>query len=96
MPTAPSTTIGSKTKRNSYDTSGGESKVILFNCNCHTFDSVINQLMYAIRCSYEEANRFAHIIHVNGKATVYKGTAEECDGVADKLAEIGLIVRIAS
>ncbi|KKS28838.1 MAG: hypothetical protein UU89_C0026G0004 [Parcubacteria group bacterium GW2011_GWC2_42_11] len=32
----------------------------------------------------------------NGKSTVYTGAQEKCDDVADKLAEIGLIVRITS
>ena len=86
----------SKTKRVSCDTTGSGSKVVLFNCNCHTFDSVITQLMYAIGCSYEAANRYAHVIHLNGQATVYTGTQEKCDDVADKLAEIGLIVRVTT
>lgn len=95
MPVAPTTTFDSKTKRTSHDTSGEGSKVVLYNCNCHTFESVITQLIYAIGCTYEVANRYAHIVHLNGKATVYTGTQEQCDDVADKLAEIGLIVRVA-
>ena len=96
MPSAPVTTIHVKTKKTSHDTNGKSSKVVLYNCNCHTFDSVITQLMYATGCTYEAGNRFAHIIHLNGKSTVYTGAQEKCDDVADKLAEIGLIVRITS
>lgn len=75
---------------------GTGSKVVLFNCDCHTFDSVIKQLMYATGCSFEQAKRHAYVIHLNGKATVFTGSHEKCDTVADKLAEIGLIVRITS
>ena len=96
MPSSPATTIHSKTKRTSHNSAGNGCKVILYNCNCHTFDSVITQLVYAIQCSYEAANRFAHVIHLTGKATVCTGTQEKCDDVADKLAEIGLIVRVTS
>lgn len=74
--------------------SGGKHQTILFNCNCHTFDSVISQLIYALNCSYEAARRYAHVTHTNGQATVYTGTQEKCDDVADKLAEIGLRVRV--
>ncbi|HCC05438.1 TPA: Clp protease ClpS [Patescibacteria group bacterium] len=96
MTPSPSTTKRIKTKRASFDTNGEGSKVVLYNCNCHTFDSVIVQLLYAIECSFEQAKRYAYVIHLNGKATVYKGTQEKCDDVADKLAEIGLIVRVTS
>jgi len=96
MTTSPSTTKHTKIKKASHDSSGEGSKVVLCNCNCHTFDSVIFQLVYAIECSFEQARRYAHVIHLNGNATVYKGTQEKCDDVADKLAEIGLIVRITS
>jgi ATP-dependent Clp protease adapter protein ClpS len=96
MSNAPKNTLDSKTSRNSSSTEGNACKVVLFNCNCHTFESVITQLMYAIGCSYESANRFAHIIHLNGKATVCTGERDLCEDVADKLAEIGLIVRVTS
>lgn len=96
MSDAPATTIHSKNKKTSRDTNGEGCKVVLYNCNCHTFESVITQLMYAIGCTYEAGNRYAHIVHLSGKATVYTGTQEKCDDVADKLAEIGLIVRVTS
>lgn len=83
-----------KTRKNDGAGSGDAHKTILFNCNCHTFESVIDQLIYALGCSYEAARRFAHIAHSNGKATVFTGTQDACDAVADKLAEIGLMVRV--
>jgi ATP-dependent Clp protease adaptor protein ClpS len=69
-------------------------RVILYNCECHTFDSVITQLMRAIGCTHAAARRFAYLIHLNGQATVYTGTQEACDTVADVLADIGLRVRV--
>ena len=51
--------------------------------------------MYALECSFEEANRYTHIAHTYGKATVFKGTQKQCDAIADKLAEIGLRVTIS-
>lgn len=94
MSTSTKRTQKTKTKKVNNDASGDLQKVLLFNCNCHTFDSVIFQLMYATECSFEQAKRYAHIAHLNGKATVFTGTLKKCDLVADKLAEIGLIVRI--
>jgi ATP-dependent Clp protease adaptor protein ClpS len=96
MPTAPSSTKKTKPRSTSHSGSGDGCKTILFNCNCHTFDSVIEQLMYAIGCTYAAGKRYAHIIHTTGQATVFTGTQEECDDVADKLAEIGLKVRVTS
>jgi ATP-dependent Clp protease adapter protein ClpS len=52
--------------------------------------------MYATECSFEQAKRHAYVVHLNGKATVFTGSHHKCDTVADKLAEIGLIVRITS
>lgn len=95
MSPLPSTIHTAKTERISHEGSTRGSKVVLYNCSCHTFESVITQLMYAVGCSYEAGNRYAHIIHLNGKATVYTGTQEKCDDVADRLAEIGLIVRLS-
>lgn len=34
-----------------------EWKTVLHNCNCHTFDAVIAQLMWALPCGFSEARR---------------------------------------
>ena len=65
-------------------------KTTLFNDNIHTFDEVIDQLMKAIACSYEEGRRYANIVHTYGKATVYKGTQKKCEAVAKVLGDIHL------
>jgi len=69
-------------------------KTILHNCNCHDFDSVIEQLMVAVPCNFMQARRFANTAHTYGKATVFTGTQKQCDAVANKLAEIGLRVTV--
>ena len=37
-------------------------QVTLFNCNCHTFDDVIDLLMGAISCSSNTASHMAHVV----------------------------------
>jgi ATP-dependent Clp protease adaptor protein ClpS len=75
---------------------GGEgSKVYLFNCDCHTFDDVIAQLMKAVPgMTRVEAEELAWRVHSQGLAEVYRGGAPECERVAAILAEIGLIVQV--
>jgi len=75
--------------------SGEGSKVYLFNCNCHTFEEVITQLMKAVPgMTRPEAEEIAWRVHTQGLAEVYRGGAVECERVARILAEIGLIVQV--
>jgi ATP-dependent Clp protease adapter protein ClpS len=67
---------------------------ILHNCNCHTFEEVVRQLMKAIGCSEAEGWEIAWQVHNTGKAVVKVGTEEECQRVAQILREIGLVVSI--
>ncbi len=75
---------------------GGEgSKVFLFNCNCHTFDDVIIQLVKAVPgMTPAQAEEIAWRVHTTGLAEVYRGGAPECDRVARVLGETGLIVQV--
>ena len=66
----------------------------LYNCNCHTFEEVVRQLMKAIACSEDEGWEIAWQVHSNGKAVVKVGTEGECQRVAQVLREIGLIVSV--
>jgi ATP-dependent Clp protease adaptor protein ClpS len=77
-------------------TGGGEgSQVFLFNCNCHTFEQVITQLLKAVPgMTRPLAEELAWRVHTNGLAEVYRGGAADCDRVARILAEIGLIVQV--
>ena len=75
---------------------GGEgSKVFLFNCECHTFDEVIAQLVKAVPgMTAAHAEEIAWRVHTTGLAEVYRGGAGDCDRVARVLGETGLIVQV--
>ena len=67
---------------------------ILQNCDCHTFEEVVRQLMKAIGCSEAEGWEIAWRVHNTRKAVVKIGTEAECVRVGNILAEIGLIVTV--
>lgn len=71
-------------------------RVILFNDAWHSFDEVINQIIKAVQCSYENARAFAFEAHVNGKAEVYKGDLNKCLKISSILEEIELNTQIVS
>ena len=71
-------------------------KVLLFNDDEHTFDEVINQLIKAVECSYEEARAYAFEAHVKGKAVVFNGELSKCLKVTSILEEIALHTQIVS
>jgi ATP-dependent Clp protease adaptor protein ClpS len=77
-------------------TGGGEgSKVFLFNCDCHSFEEVIAQLLKAVPgMTRPLAEELAWRAHTHGLAEVYRGSASECDRVAKILGETGLIVQV--
>jgi ATP-dependent Clp protease adaptor protein ClpS len=77
-------------------TGGGEgSKVFLFNCDCHSFEEVITQLLKAVPgMTRALAEELAWRVHTQGLAEVYRGGASECDRVAKVLGETGLIVQV--
>ncbi|HWT79856.1 MAG TPA: ATP-dependent Clp protease adaptor ClpS [Candidatus Methylomirabilis sp.] len=75
--------------------SGEGSKVFLFNCECHTFEEVITQLLKAVPgMTRPLAEELAWRVHTQGLAEVYRGSAAECDRVAKVLGETGLIVQV--
>lgn len=71
-------------------------KVILFNDDWHSFDDVINQIIKAIKCSYEEARSHAFEAHVKGKTQVFNGELNGCLKVSSVLEEIALHTQIIS
>ena len=71
-----------------------ESKVVLFNDDWHTFDEVINQLIKAVNCTYEQARSHAFEVHVKGKSIVFTGLMKECLRVTSILEEIALTTQI--
>jgi len=70
-------------------------RVVLFNCECHTFDEVERQLIKAVRCSLSQARCWSNEVHSNGSAVVYKGPRERCEAVAGVLEDIRLKVKVA-
>jgi ATP-dependent Clp protease adapter protein ClpS len=67
---------------------------LLWNCDCHTFEQVANQLVKAIGCSYDEGMQIAWQVHTGGKAAVRVGPRPECEKVARVLGQIGLVVSV--
>ncbi|MGI4790847.1 MAG: ATP-dependent Clp protease adaptor ClpS [Janthinobacterium lividum] len=72
--------------------SNGSYIVILYNCDCHTFEQVITQLQKAIGCTEEKGEAFAMEVHTTGRSIVYSGSDTECEKVANVLREIKLQV----
>jgi ATP-dependent Clp protease adaptor protein ClpS len=70
------------------------SRVVLYNDNWHTFDEVIEQLIKAVNCTYEQARSFAFEVHVKGKAIVFSGSLKSCLKVTSILEEIALHTQI--
>lgn len=69
-------------------------RTVLFNCECHTFDQVEDQLIKAIRCTLGRARAIAFEVHSEGLSVVYEGPRERCEAVAEVLEEIGLAVKV--
>lgn len=67
---------------------------ILHNCDCHTFEQVVQQLMKAIGCSEDRGWELAWEVHNTGKAVVKVGPEVECVRVGNVLASIGLVVTV--
>ncbi|MFH0734460.1 MAG: ATP-dependent Clp protease adaptor ClpS [bacterium] len=70
--------------------------VILFNDDWHSFDEVINQIIKAIRCSYDKATSLTLQVHLQGKSVVYSGDLQNCLKVSSILEEIALHTQIES
>jgi len=66
--------------------------VILYNCECHTFEDVEVQLQKATGCTLEKAEALAIEVDSTGRAVVFGGSAEECERVANVLRQIRLQV----
>lgn len=75
-------------------TSDFEWKVLLLNCDCHTFDDVEKQLIKATRCSLARARALSWEVHTRGSAVVYTGPRERCEAVSAILEDIRLVVQV--
>ncbi|MCE1187569.1 MAG: ATP-dependent Clp protease adaptor ClpS [Ignavibacteria bacterium] len=69
-------------------------RVVLFNDDWHSFDEVIEQIIKAVKCSFEAARKLTFEVHVKGKAVVFEGEMPECLRVSSVLEEIALHTQI--
>jgi len=69
-------------------------KVVLINCDCHSFDEVERQLLKAIRCTLSRARQIAWEVHTRGASVIYSGPRERCEAVAAVLEDIRLAVQV--
>jgi ATP-dependent Clp protease adapter protein ClpS len=69
-------------------------KVILFNDDEHTFDEVITQLIKALKCTAQHAEKLTWDVHNQGKAVVFTGELVKCMEVSNVLEEIKLMTQI--
>ena len=65
-------------------------RVVLYNDEEHTFDEVINQVIKAIRCSRQKAEKHTWEVHTRGRSIVYAGSMFLCLQVSSILEEIAL------
>lgn len=72
---------------------GFESRVVVFNCDCHTYQQVIDLFCRFIPgMTSTKAFELAYRIDHEGEAVVYNGSLEQAEEVAAKLAGGGLKV----
>ena len=70
-----------------------EGTVIVYNCNCHTYQQVITLFCEAIPgMNPKRAFELAWQIDHQGSATVYSGERKTAEGIAKHLANGGLRV----
>ncbi len=71
---------------------GGPWIVILYNCDCHSYDDVIGILQKATGCTVDQGHAIATEVDTRGRAICFSGSQEECDRVAAIIASIRLQV----
>jgi ATP-dependent Clp protease adaptor protein ClpS len=74
---------------------GLEGRVILFNCDCHSYDDVIDLLCKSIPGMIpSRAFELAWTIDNTGQAEVFSGEMDTCNEIAASLGEGGLRVQV--
>jgi ATP-dependent Clp protease adapter protein ClpS len=68
--------------------------VILYNCDCHSYEEVIFQVQKATGYSLEKAQWITHEAHINGRAVTYTGALDDCERVLNVLRSIKLQVEL--
>jgi ATP-dependent Clp protease adapter protein ClpS len=69
--------------------------VTVFDNDYNTFDEVMEILMLATGCCYDEAATETWEIHNLGKSVVHVADEDECRSVAGKIREIGIEVVVS-
>lgn len=69
-------------------------RVVLFNDEEHSFDEVIEQIMKAVRCSRQKAEKHTWEVHNRGRSIVFAGPMFQCLKVSSILEEIALKTEI--
>jgi ATP-dependent Clp protease adaptor protein ClpS len=69
-------------------------RVLLCNCDCHTFDFVEKVLVTVVKCSLSRARALSWEVHSKGAAVVYSGHRERCEALAESIGAAGLEVRV--
>jgi hypothetical protein len=88
MPTTPETT-----KKAQLDNKTDKEKVwqvLLFNCECHSYDDVVEAHLEAIGCTVDQAIQYALVAEEFGYVSIFQGTYAECKKVVRPLLRIGL------
>ena len=74
---------------------GLEFRVVVFNCECHTYQQVIDLFCRFIPgMTSSKAFELAYRIDNEGEAVVYSGASEQAEDIAAKLAGGGLRVAV--
>jgi len=72
-----------------------EARVIVYNCDCHTYQQVITIFcQYIPGMSSSRAFELAWKIDHDGEAVVFAGTLKESEEIATKLGAAGLKVSV--
>lgn len=62
----------------------------LFNCYCHSFDEVVDQLAIALGCKWMFARELACLAEKFGSIVIYNGNKSECNRIVGVLRSIGI------
>lgn len=62
-------------------------RVVLHNCECHTFDQVILALVKTLPISVDVAREYANVVDKTGSAVVFEGDLEKCELVASNIVQ---------
>jgi ATP-dependent Clp protease adaptor protein ClpS len=69
-------------------------RVVLYNDEEHTFDEVISQIIKAVQCNRQKAERCTWEVHTRGRSIVFAGMIDRCIKVSAVLEEIALKTEI--